>query len=176
VPINSTLGQLPFFSIFDRLECLDKTILRRNIKFIVEVLCKQIYNHSGIDLDVSQQSLKVSETFVDSWLKFLSSQPRPTPFLTKESPVVVQLEKTLNAHTAEIKKTTFPLDAGMTFYQLTGGNNNLQTQMQSYRVKPFLFDVFLAIGIVLYLSLLHLFFKAPSSSLFGLLRNRPVKK
>jgi len=94
--------------------------------------------------------------------------------MSKESPILVELEKLLSQHTAEGKKTAFPLaDTGMTFYQVSSaGTTQLSTTLNTFKVKPFTFDVFLALGIVLYLVLLHLYLKAPAKledwrSIFG---------
>jgi len=162
--LTPQLKQLVSGSILDRKETLNTTILKRNIKYLVEVICKQIYHYEGRYLDVTDGSLKINDHFVDSWVQFLDSQPRVVPFMSKDAPILLEIEKVLKEHTVEMKKTAFPLESGITFYQVSSaGTTHLSTQISSFKVKPFTFDVFLAFGIIAYLAVLHVYLKAPAN-------------
>jgi len=161
--LTPQLKQLVSSSIFDRKETLNNTILKRNIKYLVEVICKQIYRYEGRYLHVTDGSLKINDHFVDSWAQFLHSQPRVVPYMGKDSPILLEIEKVFKEHTVEMKKTAFPLESGITFYQVSSaGTTHLSTQMSSFKVKPFTFDILLAVGIIAYLTVLHLYLKAPA--------------
>jgi len=154
----------PLFSasIFDTRGSADSTQLQRNVKFIAEVICKQLYGNQ--DLDVIKDSLGVNSHFVDSWLDFLGSQPRATQYVSQNDDVMTHIDRVLTQSTSDVKKLTFVLDNGFKFYKAT------PEEMSAYKVKPVTFDIFLALAIVLYLGLFHLCFQEEPlsvNSVFG---------
>jgi len=137
-------------SIFDTRRRVDSAQLQRNIKFVAEVICKQLYGNQ--DWDVIKDALGVNPHFVDSWLDFLGSQPRATQYLSQNDDVMTHVDRVLRQSTQPdgVKKMTFVLDNGFKFYKATA------EEMSAYKVKPITFDIFLAIAIVVYLGLFHL--------------------
>jgi len=139
-------------SIFDTTASMNKNHLRRNIKYVLEVVGKHIYNRTDRDLlGIAAQSLALRDSAIDAWLEYLTSQPRVVPYLSKESPVLQQLERALGSHCTDVKRIPFNLDTTHTYYQ-----SPIQSQMTVYQVKPFTFDIFLTLAIVAYLSVFYI--------------------
>jgi len=165
--VASTLSSKPLpsprftsSSIFDTRESVNITKLKKNIKFIAEVLAKQIYGFEGRnlnDLEVVQDSRAVNSHFIDAWFNFVSTQPRVSAHMTKDSKVIVQLNQAMNQYTTDAKKIAFNLDATYKFYDVTS------EKMHLYKVKPFTFHVVMFLCIASYLLVLHLYFKAPEN-------------
>jgi hypothetical protein len=162
--LSSRAQPSPLFSaasIFDTRERVDSAQLQRNIKFIAEVLCQQLYGNPG--LEVIQDSLGVNPHFVSSWLDFLGAQARTTQYLSQNDDVMTHIDRVLKQSTSDVKKLTFVLDNGFKFYKGT------PEEMSAYKVKPMTFDIFLAIVIVVYLGCFHLYFQEEPLSVTSIL-------
>jgi len=143
-------------SMFDTAQRVNSTYLQRAIKFVAEVIGKQVYPQTK-DLDIASGSNYVNAHFVESWLKFLSGQPRISAFMDKKSPTLVEIEKVFNQFTSDLKKTSFPLDGEYKFFKVS--NEATSTSMSVYRVKPWSFDFLLSFVIGGYLLALHVYIK-----------------
>jgi hypothetical protein len=140
-------------SIFDN--TIDMNILIRNIKFISEVLCKFIY-HTNVN-DIIDGSLSINEPFIHNWITYLGNISRVTPYMEKKDSFLIQLEKTFSQSTADMKKSSFLFDGGFKFYK------DVTLEMNIYRVKPMMFDVYLLLIIVAYLTILYVCGRAPTN-------------
>uniref|UniRef100_A0A7S2X6B7 Nicalin n=1 Tax=Lotharella oceanica TaxID=641309 RepID=A0A7S2X6B7_9EUKA len=140
-------------SIFDRSSMVNTKVLARNIKFVMESLARFIYGHPGQYMDIASHSHAVNQAFVNSWMNFLGEHPRALPFLTPQSPISRELEKTLKAHTSDVSRHSFNFESVYKFYK----SSTYNTTITAFKVKPISFDIFLAVAIVAYLLLLHFF-------------------
>merc|ERR1712072_693854 len=135
-------------SIFDR--HINMTTLKRNTKFVAEVLATHIYGFHGKSLEVFSGSLNVNDEFVSAWQSALSQHARMQPFLStasKSSPqgrLVDGLEKALDTYTSSLRKETFTPTSSMRIYSVT------DVQMSAYKVKPATFDLMLSVAILVY--------------------------
>ncbi|XP_031572437.1 nicalin-1-like [Actinia tenebrosa] len=143
-------------SMFD-IRVHDDQKLERNIKFIAESLARHIFNLTkkgySKDLETFTQGLGVDSQFVKTWMDYLSLQPRPAQSLHKDHPFLQGLELTLSKFIKDVKRTTMKADKRdpeFVFY------DQLETKMSAYRVKPAIFDLFLAVGIASYLGMVYL--------------------
>jgi len=140
-------------SMFDN--TVDNEVVIRNIHMVAEALCKIIYPHSN-GLQVLKGSQVVNKNFVDMWMAFLSKQTRVAPYLTKDSDVIVQIQKVMSQYTSDWKRSSFTLNddpeegAQFTFYQ-----HPITSTVSVHLVKPITFDLYLSISIVAYLAVFH---------------------
>lgn len=142
-------------SIFDKR--VNSESLLRNIKIIAEGLARHLFNLSGKGysdrLEVFSDDLAIDNDHVNSWLEHLSSQPRSQQIITKDHSLLAGLEQYLSQYLKEVRRLTTRADKKdpeYIFYTV------FETKMSVYSVKPALFDLFLAAGIALYLSLVYL--------------------
>ncbi|CAH0550977.1 unnamed protein product [Brassicogethes aeneus] len=138
-------------TILDTKSRLSVERLTRNTKVIAEALASHIYNISNGDL--FGQSLDVSKDYVETWLNYLSTQPRSPQLLSnKENPLVNYLKDNLGKNLRDVKITyTIPdkRDPSFQFYEVTKGTMNI------YSVKPAVFDLILTLAIVMYLAVAY---------------------
>jgi len=149
-------------SIFDTRSSVNVDTLVRNIKFVVEALSRQIYqtqsqSQGNNQLQVAAQSHGINRHFVEAWLDFLGSQSRVSGMAPKKNDVNTEIERVLAQHTADSKQTSFALESGFKFYK------DERAQMSLYRVKPFTFDIYLALSIIAYLGALHVLLRGVGS-------------
>jgi len=137
-------------SIFDR--AVNVTTLKRNIKFLAEVLASHIYGFHGQNLEVFTGSLDVNDDFVSAWQRSLSQHPRMQPFLSTPknvpAPIVDGLEKVMEAYTTSVSKDTFTLSGPAKFYGVG------EVRMSAFKVKPATFDLALTVAILIYFAVL----------------------
>jgi BOS complex subunit NCLN len=159
ITISGLARSYPMFGgtgLLDRTSRINPEVLERNIKFVAESLAKMVYNGAGLSdnsRDIVSGVFGVNTAAVKSWLSFLGKEPRAAPFLEKTSPVIQHLERELDSHLSDVKRTAFALSPKYLFYKSDA------TVMSVYRVKPFFFDVLLAASIIAYLGILHLLVK-----------------
>ncbi|KXJ26263.1 nicalin [Exaiptasia diaphana] len=143
-------------SMFD-IRWHDDKKLERNINFIAEGLARHIFNLTkkgySKDLKVFTQGLAVDSEFIKTWMNYLGHLPRPAQALHKDHPFLQGIELALSRYIKDIKKTTVKADKRdpeFVFY------DQLDAKMSAYRVKPAVFDLFLAVGIGSYLGIFYL--------------------
>ncbi|XP_050305475.1 nicalin-1 [Anthonomus grandis grandis] len=136
-------------TIIDAKDNVDVKRLQRNAEIIVDALGKFIYDTT----DIFGAGWNVSGDAVESWMDYLSSQPRSPQLLTaKDHPLLVALQDDFNKYLRDVKVTyAVPdkRDPDYQFYSSTGGI------MHIYSVKPALFDLVLTIAIAIYLSAVY---------------------
>ncbi|XP_023025797.1 BOS complex subunit NCLN [Leptinotarsa decemlineata] len=161
-------------TIFDTRENLNVDRLVKNTKIVAEALARQIYNVSGGD--VFGNSWDVNRNYINTWIEYLTSQPRSPQLLSdKDNVLVTMLKDTFSKYLRDVKVThAVPdkKDPDFQFYQVTSGTVNV------YSVKPAVFDLVLTIAIVLYLGAIYLFIEHFSSLYIiacSLTANRKVK-
>ncbi|GAB1860223.1 Nicalin [Camponotus japonicus] len=126
--------------------------LYKHTQVVSEALARHIYNLSSSQifagpLDVSKESLSL-------WFNYFASQPRAASLLTdKHNLLVGTLKEAMARYLGDIK-VTFHIpdkrDPEFVFYDVAKATLNV------YSVKPAVFDLFLTIGIVLYLGILYM--------------------
>ncbi|XP_072760112.1 BOS complex subunit NCLN [Anoplolepis gracilipes] len=126
--------------------------LYKHTQVISEALARHIYNLSSSQifagpLDVSKESLSL-------WFNYFASQPRAASLLTnKHNLLVSTLKEAMARYLGDIKVTLHipdKRDPEFVFYDVAKATLNV------YSVKPAVFDLFLTIGIVLYLGILYM--------------------
>ncbi|EDO34607.1 predicted protein [Nematostella vectensis] len=144
-------------SIFDVRSPAHDSKLETNIKFIAETLARHIFNltHKGYprNLEVFQAGLEVDSEFIKTWMDYLGSQPRAAQLIQKDHPMLAGLETVLTKFVKDVKKITMKADKRdpeFVFY------DQFEAKMSAYRVKPAIFDLFLAFGIAAYLGIFYL--------------------
>ena len=135
-------------SIFDR--HVNLAILKRNIKFLAEVLASHIYGFHGKDLEVFTGSLSINSAFVEAWQSSLTQHARMQPFLSEapEGQLISGLEKALQSFTSSLRKETFTVNSPIQFYGVS------EVKMSAFKVKPATFELMLSAAIVVYLTAL----------------------
>lgn len=144
-------------SMFDTRSYSDVKRLERNVKLIAESLARHIFNlttkgHQQ-SVEVFKDALSVDRQYITTWMDYLSSQARPAQLITKDHQFLHGLEQALTKSVRDVKRFTMKADKRdpeFVFY------DQLQTTMYAYRVKPAIFDLFLAAGIASYLGLFYL--------------------
>ncbi|KAG5889173.1 hypothetical protein JTB14_010813 [Gonioctena quinquepunctata] len=161
-------------TIMDTMENLNMERLVDNAKIIAEALARHVYNVSGGS--VFGNTWDVNENHIETWVKYLSSQPRSPQLLSdKDNVLVSTLKDTFNKYLRDVKIThAVPdkRDPDFQFYQVTSGTVNV------YSVKPAVFDLVLTLAIVLYLGAIYLFiehFSALYTIACSLTENKKMK-
>ncbi|XP_011064630.1 PREDICTED: nicalin [Acromyrmex echinatior] len=126
--------------------------LYKHTQIVSEALARHIYNLSSSQifagpLDVSKESLSL-------WFNYFASQPRAASLLADKNNLLVGTLKEAMARYLGDVKVTFHTpdkqDPEFVFYDVTKATLNV------YSVKPAVFDLFLTIGISLYLGILYM--------------------
>jgi hypothetical protein len=149
-------------SIFDRQ--VNMKSLKRNIKFLAEVLGTHMYGLHGKGLEIFTGSHGISDDFVSAWQETLSQQPRVQPFLTSSKAsqagqLIAGLENVLSTYTSSVQKDTFSPNSGLRFYGVTN------VRMSVFNVKPAMFDLGLFAAIVVYFFLLFFTLHGPAAGI-----------
>jgi len=142
---------------FSRAGLFDKKVdvqqVARNIRFAGEALTSYIYGLEGSILLHEDGSYAVVPERVSAWSEAFASHPRVSPFLTSTSPVLAHLEQELKQFTTDVAKETYSLEGDYKYF------NPITTSITAYRAKPYTFDLYLSIGISLYLLALFAYYK-----------------
>ncbi|GIY54165.1 nicalin-1 [Caerostris darwini] len=146
-------------TILDTRENVNVDKLARNVRVIAEALARHMYNISGETLKsgVFSEGLVIQKDYIRAWIDQLSSQPRSAQmFLTGSSkhPLILTMEQAMNRYLKDVKYSIFKPDKRepeLMFYE------PITTVMNAYRVKPAIFDLFLAAFIAAYLGIIYLF-------------------
>lgn len=164
--VSATLSGRREFSkassgLLDTKARVDEAVLTKNIKFIAEVLAKQLYKTiDPFSADVFEESRSANQNSVAHWISFLSQHHRVNSKFTKGNAVADRLEQALVQYTTEAKRVAFPADSSYQFY-----TTPTRSLLNIYSVKPFSFDLYFMGGVVAYLVLLHVFLKAAFGSI-----------
>ena len=149
-------------------------VLKRNIKYVGEVLCKHIYSFHGEELDIFNSSLSIDKNFLETQLESLTSTTRFFPFLTAEDDLVRGLESTLQRYVDDVSLKKHKISSKELRYEFHEGK---QMVLNVYRTKSLLFDLIMAVFVAFYLTSLFIFVhvirgqRIPKSFLF--LKNLP---
>ncbi|EZA59423.1 hypothetical protein DMN91_002009 [Ooceraea biroi] len=126
--------------------------LYEHTQVVAEALAHHIYNLSSSQifagpLDVSKESLSL-------WFNYFASQPRAASLLAdKHNLLVGTLKEAMGRYLGDVKVTFHTpdkRDPEFVFYDVARATLNV------YSVKPAVFDLFLTIGIILYLGVLYM--------------------
>ncbi|GFR17934.1 nicalin-1, partial [Trichonephila clavata] len=132
--------------------------LARNVRVIAEALARHMYNISGEALKsgIFSEGLHIQKDYLKAWIDELSSEPRSAQMLLSRStkhPLILTMEQALSRYLKDVKYSIFKPDKRepeLMFYE------PVSTVMNAYRVKPAIFDLFLAMFIAAYLGLVYL--------------------
>ncbi|XP_069482574.1 BOS complex subunit NCLN-like [Ambystoma mexicanum] len=103
-------------------------------------------------LQVFQGEQEVQELRLAAILDWLVLQPRAAQLIHKDHPLLSTMEYLLGSYLANVKRHVFKADERepeFVFY------DQLKQTMTSYRVKPAVFDLFVALVIAAYLGIVH---------------------
>ncbi|OCU02851.1 nicalin-1 [Xenopus laevis] len=144
-------------SILDTRSQVDTEKLRRNTHVLCEALLRFLYRDSlkeiPKDFLVFQGEMEVDESRLMATLDWLVSQPRAAQLIGEKHPLLSTLEHQFRKHLRDTKRHVFRPDESdpeFVFY------DQLKQTMTSHRVKPAVFDLFMAFLIAGYLALTHL--------------------
>jgi len=144
-------------SIFDVRSSESDSKLERNIGFIAEVLVRHIFNLTTKgyprNMRIFSGSMAGDSHFVKTWMDYLGSQARAAQLFNKDHPFLSGLEQSFSKFVKDVKRFSSKADRRdpeFVFY------DKPDTTMFAYRVKPAIFDLFLAVGIATYLGLFYL--------------------
>ncbi|XP_063434320.1 BOS complex subunit ncln-like [Mytilus trossulus] len=141
-------------SILDKRDSVEVSKLTRNIQILAEALAKHVYNlTSQGNLRLFSEGLEVQKDLVSAWLTQLTAKSRATQLLHKDHHLLSTLEETMNRYLKDVKRSTLKADKRDPEFIFYDGS---QYVMSAYNVKPAIFDLFLAAGIVAYLGMVYL--------------------
>jgi len=139
-------------TIVDTHKNLNIDRLVQNTQLVAEALASHIYNVSGGEL--FEGTLKVERSYLEAWMKFLSSQPRSAQLLcSKDNALVAFLKDSFSRYLRDVRvsyATPDKRDPDFMFYEVTKSTVNV------YSVKPAVFDLILTLVIIVYLGSAYL--------------------
>ncbi|XP_069819766.1 BOS complex subunit NCLN-like [Dendropsophus ebraccatus] len=143
-------------TILDTRSRVDVRTLRRNTQVLCEALARFLYKDTMKktqgDVHIFQGNLGVQEERLSAVLDWLASQPRAAQLMVKNHPVLSTMEHLFRRHLKEVRRHVFKPDERnpeFVFY------DQMKQTMTSHRVKPAVFDLFMALLIAAYLSVIH---------------------
>ncbi|XP_024025058.1 nicalin-1 [Morus notabilis] len=153
----------------------NETAIIRSVKLIAESLVRHIYGHQEKETVTfaDNSSLAVNPFYIRSWLDFLSRTPRVAPFMSKNDPLVLALQKELEEHTHEVSLQHEVLDGMFTFYDSSKARLNI------YQVASVTFDLLLLLVLGSYLIVLFSFLVITTrglDDLISIFRRPPSRK
>ncbi|XP_064608542.1 BOS complex subunit ncln-like [Liolophura sinensis] len=141
-------------TILDTRDQVDVTVVKRNTYIVAEALARYIYNLSSQgSFQLFGEGLTVEESLMEAWLDELTRQPRACQLLPKDHSLVQTLTETLMRYLKDVKTAGLKADKRDPEFMFYSG---AQFMMNSYSVKPAVFDLFLALGILGYLGIMYL--------------------
>ncbi|KAK3096731.1 hypothetical protein FSP39_002763 [Pinctada imbricata] len=152
-------------TVLDTRSKVDVKKLRRNIHIVAEAVARHIYNISSRgDVQLFSKTLDVQEELVSAWLHHLTEKSRAAQLLHKDHKLLNNLEETLNRYLKDVKRSTLKADKRDPEFIFYDG---AEYTMSAYNVKPAIFDLFLALGIIGYLALVYLAVQVKESFTIG---------
>ncbi|KAH7561268.1 hypothetical protein JRO89_XS10G0203400 [Xanthoceras sorbifolium] len=161
--------------LLDSRHFVDETAIIRSVKLVAESLGRHIYGYQGKNINIfaDNSSLAVNPSYVRSWLDLLSRTPRVAPFLSKNDPFIMALQKELADHTDEVNVQHEVLDGMFTFY------DSIRARLNIYQVASVTFDLLLLLALGSYLIVLFSFLVITTrglDDLISLFRRPPSRK
>ncbi|XP_077293862.1 BOS complex subunit NCLN [Arctopsyche grandis] len=143
-------------SILDNFNSINIKTLAVNTQIIADALAGYLYNISASDYNAMfSGSLKVDKSSLESWMQYMTSQPRATQFASQaSSPLVVALSDALGRYLPDLASSVYipdKRDPEFVTYTPTSAPLNI------YNVKPAVFDLILTVVITMYLGVVYLF-------------------
>ncbi|XP_066460891.1 BOS complex subunit NCLN-like [Eleutherodactylus coqui] len=143
-------------TILDTRSRVDVKKLRRNAEMLCEALARFLYKDTMKktpgNLRIFQGDLGVDEGRLSAILDWLTLQPRAAQLITKSHPVLSTMEHLFRRHLKDVRRHVFKPDERnpeFIFY------DQMKLTMTSHRVKPAVFDLFMALVIAAYLGVIH---------------------
>ncbi|XP_016547446.2 nicalin-1 isoform X2 [Capsicum annuum] len=98
-------------SLTDNRHSVSEASVIQSVKVVAESVARHIYSQEGKGTNIfaDNSSLAVNPSYVRSWLNLLSTTSRVAPFLSKNDPLIMALQKELADHTTEVVSVTFDL-------------------------------------------------------------------
>ncbi|KAJ8552014.1 hypothetical protein K7X08_028457 [Anisodus acutangulus] len=162
-------------SLSDNRRSVSEASIIRSVKLVAESVARHIYSQEGKGTNIfaDNSSLAVNPSYVRSWLDLLSTTSRVAPFLSKNDPLIMALQKELADHTAEMNIQHETLDGTFTFYDSISG------KLHVYQVASVTFDLLLLLVLGSYLITLFSFLVITTrglDDLISLFRRPPSRK
>ncbi|KAE8637064.1 hypothetical protein XENTR_v10003302 [Xenopus tropicalis] len=143
-------------SILDTRSQVDTEKLRRNTHVLLEALARFLYKEPmkaiPEDFLIFQGEMEVDGSRLTATLDWLVAQPRAAQLLGEKHPLLITMETLFRRYLRDTKRHVFRPDESdpeFVFY------DQLKQTMTSHRVKPPVFDLFMAFLIAGYLALTH---------------------
>ncbi|KAM3398854.1 nicalin-1 isoform X1 [Capsicum galapagoense] len=162
-------------SLTDNRHSVSEASVIRSVKVAAESVARHIYSQEGKGTNIfaDNSSLAVNPSYVRSWLNLLSTTSRVAPFLSKNDPLIMALQKELADHTTEVSIQHETLDGTFTFYDSISG------RLHVYQVVSVTFDLLLLLVLGSYLITLFSFLVITTrglDDLISLFRRPPSRK
>ncbi|KAM3303162.1 nicalin-1 isoform X1 [Capsicum chacoense] len=162
-------------SLTDNRHSVSEASVIRSVKVVAESVARHIYSQEGKGTNIfaDNSSLAVNPSYVRSWLNLLSTTSRVAPFLSKNDPLIMALQKELADHTTEVSIQHETLDGTFTFYDSISG------RLHVYQVVSVTFDLLLLLVLGSYLITLFSFLVITTrglDDLISLFRRPPSRK
>ncbi|CAN4119190.1 unnamed protein product [Withania somnifera] len=162
-------------SLSDNRHSVSEASIIQSVKLVAESVARHIYSQDGKGTNIfaDNSSLAVNPSYVRSWLGLFSTTPRVAPFLSKNDPLIMALQKELADHTAEVNTQHEMLDGIFTFYDSISG------RLHVYQVASVTFDLLLLLVLGSYLITLFSFLVITTrglDDLISLFRRPPSRK
>ncbi|XP_063810568.1 BOS complex subunit NCLN-like [Pseudophryne corroboree] len=143
-------------TILDTRSQVNVTKLRRNAEILCEALARFLYMDTmkkmPENLQLFQGELGIQEERLSAILDWLVSHPRAAQLIERNHPMLSTLEHLFRRHLKDVKRHVFKPDdrnPEFVFY------DQMKQTMTSHRVKPAVFDLFMALIIAAYLGVIH---------------------
>ncbi|MCD7467490.1 hypothetical protein HAX54_004949 [Datura stramonium] len=162
-------------SLSDNRRSVSEASVIQSVKLVAESVARHVYSQElkGTNVFADNSSLAVNPSYVRSWLDLLSTTSRVAPFLSKNDPLIMALQKELADHTAEVNIQHETLDGTFTFYDSISG------RLHVYQVASVTFDLLLLLVLGSYLITLFSFLVITTrglDDLISLFRRPPSRK
>ncbi|PHT69056.1 hypothetical protein T459_28543 [Capsicum annuum] len=162
-------------SLTDNRHSVSEASVIQSVKVVAESVARHIYSQEGKGTNIfaDNSSLAVNPSYVRSWLNLLSTTSRVAPFLSKNDPLIMALQKELADHTTEVSIQHETLDGTFTFYDSISG------RLHVYQVVSVTFDLLLLLVLGSYLITLFSFLVITTrglDDLISLFRRPPSRK
>eukprot|EP00095_Tigriopus_kingsejongensis_P001552 maker-scaffold137_size321222-snap-gene-0.9 protein:Tk01552 transcript:maker-scaffold137_size321222-snap-gene-0.9-mRNA-1 annotation:"Nicalin-1" len=146
-------------------------VLRRNTLLLAETLACTMYKREAPNC--LPKDVKSQEEHLAKWTQEMASAPRGTPLMVGDkNPLVQNLLKSLDQLVMKTRKVVIKRDKRdpeYTFY------DNHDATMNSYKVKPAVFDLVLTVAIAAYLGLVYLVLSS-SGAIYSVLASLATPK
>ncbi|KAF3778862.1 Nicalin-1 [Nymphaea thermarum] len=161
--------------IYDTRHSVNEAAVIKGVKLVAESLARHIYGQqqSNVQIFADGSSLAVNPSYIRLWLDLLSRTPRVAPFLSKNDPLILALEKELSDHVTEVNMQHELLDGAFSFYDL------ISAKLHIYQVASVTFDLLLLLAVGSYLILLFcclIITTRGLDDLIGIFRRPPTRK